>query len=56
MPEPIKDTYAVDHFPAPQVPTKEQVEAVIEWMQDKDLLSVSLTYEDIVTDEFAADH
>jgi len=56
VPEPIKDTYAVDHFPAPQVPTREQVEAVIKWMEDKNLLSLSLTYEDIVTDEFVAGH
>ncbi|HCW50997.1 MAG TPA: hypothetical protein DGR79_02870 [Clostridiales bacterium] len=54
LPEPIKDTYPVDHFPSPQVPTKGQVEAVIEWMEAKDLLGTSLTYEDIVTDEFAA--
>jgi len=54
LPEAIQATYVIDHFSPPQVPTREQVGAVIEWMEAKNLISPGLTYEDIVTDEFVA--
>lgn len=48
LPEPIKDTYSVNVYPSAQIPTVEQVEAVIDWMLGKGLLDTPLTYEDLV--------
>ena len=54
LPEPIRDAYLVDHFPQPQVPTVDQVEEVIRWMDGKGLLEPGMTYEEIVTDDFVS--
>ncbi len=48
LPEPIKDNYPVNVYPAAQLPTVEQVDAVVEWMLGKGLLETALTYEDLV--------
>ncbi len=48
LPEPLRDTYRVNTYPAAQVPTAEQVGAVLEWMTAKGLLTTTLTYEDLV--------
>jgi NitT/TauT family transport system substrate-binding protein len=48
LPEPIKDTYPVNTYPTAQIPTQEQVDAVLEWMRDKGTLQGALTYEDLV--------
>lgn len=48
LPEPIKDTYRINAYPTAQIPTTEQVNAVLEWMRDKGTLEGALTYEDLV--------
>lgn len=40
--------YNVEHFPAPQMPDKNQLEKVVGWMVAKGLLNKSLTYEELV--------
>lgn len=52
VPEPIKDTYRVAQFPYVQVPTKQQVERVLQWLRDKNLITEELTYQQLVDDEF----
>lgn len=48
LPEPIKDTYRINQYPAAQIPTAAQVDSVLEWMRDKGTLTTPLTYEDLV--------
>jgi NitT/TauT family transport system substrate-binding protein len=48
LPEPIKDTYRINQYPAAQIPTTEQINAVLDWMRDKGTLQTALTYEDLV--------
>lgn len=48
LPEELRDTYAVNTYPDHQVPTQEQVDAVLTWMTDKGLLTETLTYEQLV--------
>lgn len=40
--------YNVEHFPAPQMPDKNQLEKVVGWMVAKGLLNKSMTYEELV--------
>lgn len=48
LPEPLKDSYAVNTYPKAAAPTAEQVEAVLEWMRANELFSSDLGYEDLV--------
>lgn len=48
VPEPIKDSYEINTYPMHEVPTKEQVMAVLDWMQRKGLLTEPPTYENLV--------
>ncbi len=54
LPEPIKDTYRVDYFSPPQVPTREQVQSVLDWMVAKGIITGDMTYEDIVETRFTS--
>jgi NitT/TauT family transport system substrate-binding protein len=48
LPEPIKDVYEISEYPMNTVPTSEQVDAVLTWMEEKELLDNEVTYEDLV--------
>ncbi len=48
LPEPIKDSYSISTYPVHQTPTQEQIDAVLAWMNGKDLLQKPVTYEDLV--------
>ncbi len=48
LPEPIKDSYRVNAYPMHQAPAQSEVDAVLSWMEDLDLLSESVTYENLV--------
>jgi NitT/TauT family transport system substrate-binding protein len=48
LPEKLKDTYKVNTYPTAQLPTKDQVEAVLTWMKDKGYLKGDVTYDDLV--------
>ncbi len=47
LPESLATTYKVNTYPTAQVPTSEQVGAVLEWMKTKGYLSAEVTYEDL---------
>jgi len=48
LPEPIAGTYKINTYPKSDMPTSEQVEAVLAWMETKDLLGKPVTFEDLV--------
>lgn len=48
LPEPIADTYEISTYPESQLPTREQIDAVLEWMDAKGLLKEPVTYDDLV--------
>ena len=48
LPEPIKTTYAISVYAEHQVPTAEQIDAVLVWMEDNELLPEPVTFEDLV--------
>ncbi len=48
IPEPVKDTYKAPTFSPPQVPAREDVLNVVDWMVEKGLLEEPFTYEELV--------
>ena len=48
IPEPIAQDYSLQHYPEPQVPTKEDVNNILQWMTEKELLKNNLQYADLV--------
>jgi NitT/TauT family transport system substrate-binding protein len=49
LPASLASTYQVNTYPTHQVPTKEQVDAVLTWMKAKGYLKGNVTYENLVT-------
>jgi NitT/TauT family transport system substrate-binding protein len=47
LPEPLKADYQVNTYPLHQLPTKEQVSDVLEWMKGAGLLTKAITYADL---------
>lgn len=45
------NAYRIDHYPAPQLPDKKQVEKVVHWMLGKGLLKQQYSYEDLVRED-----
>lgn len=48
IPEPIAKDYPMQKYPQPQVPTEEDVNNILQWMKEKDLLKNDLKYTDLV--------
>ncbi len=48
LPEPIAGSYKINIYPKADSPTQDQVDAVLTWMETKDLLGKPVTYEDLV--------
>jgi NitT/TauT family transport system substrate-binding protein len=48
LPQPLATSYAVNTYPSAQLPKKEQVDDVLDWMRGAGLLDASVTYEDLV--------
>jgi NitT/TauT family transport system substrate-binding protein len=48
LPESLKTTYKVNTYPTAQVPTQEQVDAILTWMKDKGYLKGDVKYQDLV--------
>jgi NitT/TauT family transport system substrate-binding protein len=48
LPQPLAASYAVNTYPSAQLPKKEQVDDVLEWMKGVGLLDAGVTYEDLV--------
>lgn len=53
LPAELKGSYKVDHFSPAQVPTKDQVQKVVDWMVTKGLLKAPIAYDALVTTKFA---
>jgi NitT/TauT family transport system substrate-binding protein len=47
LPEPVKDTYQVNTYPTAQLPTQEEIDAVLTWMTSEKLLTTSISYADL---------
>lgn len=48
IPEPIAKDYQLQHYPKPQAPTEQDVNNILQWMQQKELLKNDLKYTDLV--------
>ena len=48
VPKEALGVFTMDHYPAPQLPEREQVERVVKWMLAKDLIKTDYTYEDLI--------
>lgn len=48
IPEPIAKDYSLQHYPAPQVPSEQDVNNILQWMKEKELLKQDLKYTDLV--------
>ena len=51
VPEALKNSFPVPPFPAGQVPTRPEVESVVDWMVNKGLLPQPLSYEQLVNSD-----
>ncbi|MFZ5647412.1 MAG: ABC transporter substrate-binding protein [Bacillota bacterium] len=47
VPQEALPVFKMDHYPAPQLPDRKQVERVVKWMMDKGLLKQQFKYEDL---------
>lgn len=48
IPEPIAQDYNLQHYPEPQVPSEQDVNNILQWMKQKELLKQDLKYTDLV--------
>jgi len=48
LPAPLASTYEVNTYPTAQLPKKEQVQDVLDWMKGADLLSKDVTYAELM--------
>ncbi len=51
IPEPIIEDYRIAKYPKPQLPTEENINNVLKWMDNKELLENELNYDDLVEKE-----
>ena len=51
-PESVKETYKIPPFPGPMVPTEEQWNDVLNWLNEKGLLQTRPVFEEAITPEF----
>lgn len=47
VPREALSVFIMDHYPAPQLPKKDQVEKVVQWMFEKNLIKTQFSYEDL---------
>lgn len=48
LPKPLAASYAVNSYPTAQLPKREQVEDVLDWMKGAGLLSTDVSYDDLM--------
>lgn len=48
IPAPLAKDYQMQHYPQPQVPNEADVDKLLEWMRQKELLKNPLSYQDLV--------
>ncbi|MHB8842793.1 MAG: ABC transporter substrate-binding protein [Candidatus Aquicultor sp.] len=51
LPKPIEDSYKINTYPEVQLPTKDEVGQVLDWMVKKNIVKPGLTYKDLVNQE-----
>ncbi|MCL6473360.1 MAG: ABC transporter substrate-binding protein [Firmicutes bacterium] len=51
LPKPIEDSYKINTYPKVQVPTKADVDSVLNWMVKKNIIKPGLKYNDLVNQE-----
>ena len=52
VPKEALGVYSMEHFPAPQLPKEKDVDQVVQWMVQKNLLKEKISYENLVTGDF----
>lgn len=52
IPENIVQSYSINKFPTPELPTKDQVDKVLNWMRKRGIVSSELVYEKLVDPRF----
>jgi NitT/TauT family transport system substrate-binding protein len=52
IPAPIADSYGIQKYPQPQLPEKQDLERVINWLDEKELLQKEITYNDMIAEGF----
>lgn len=52
VPQPVQDSFEMPVFPSAGVPTEDEVQDVLRWMSDKDMLKTDLPYDKLVTAQF----
>ena len=52
VPKEALGVYGMEHFPAPQLPKEKDVDQVVQWMLQKNLLKEKISYENLVTGDF----
>ncbi|MFZ7103658.1 MAG: ABC transporter substrate-binding protein [Peptococcaceae bacterium] len=50
VPEPIQAEYKLPLFPLPRLPQEKEVNDVLTWLQEKDLLKNNITYPDLIAE------
>ncbi|MGF7186364.1 NitT/TauT family transport system substrate-binding protein [Desulfitispora alkaliphila] len=48
IPEPVADIYNIQQYPEPELPTENDINNVLNWLTEKDLLDGELSYEQLV--------
>ena len=51
LPKPIENSYKINTYPEVQLPTKDEVGQVLDWMVKKNIIKPGLTYKDLVNRE-----
>jgi len=54
IPDPVRPTYTIPQFAAPRVPTEAEIQHVITWMIESELLDNEMTYDQLVDGRFVA--
>lgn len=52
IPENIADSYSINKFPPPQLPVREDIDKVLNWMKKKGIISSEINYESLVDSRF----
>ncbi|MEM7134385.1 MAG: ABC transporter substrate-binding protein [Chloroflexota bacterium] len=52
IPEPLRPTYTIPQFEPPRVPTESEMQGVVDWMIESELIGSQVDYEDLVDGRF----
>ena len=52
VPKEALGVYSMEHFPAPQLPKEKDVDQVVQWMLQKNLLKEKISYENLVSGDY----